>query len=195
MSSAIPARLTYQCGHAALVTLPRIKGETAAQRNERVSAEKSAALARPCDFCGPAVEVAKPQLVEEVIGTHLTAAEVLAAEPVAEATPEPDQQPVIAIQPVLVTQPDTYLNGATGTSANGNGTASDSSESDERRSASRSARARRRTSVDTPLVERNRRYRFVVRYEAQQVFTAGSIRDALTKAASLGELLSLTREG
>jgi hypothetical protein len=34
-----------------------------------------------------------------------------------------------------------------------------------------------------------------VRYEAQQVFTAGSIRDALTKAASLGELLSLTREG
>src|SRR5690349_3736966 len=58
MPSVIPARLQFQCGHAALVTLPRIKGETAAQRNDRVAREKSAALSRQCDFCAPAVAVA-----------------------------------------------------------------------------------------------------------------------------------------
>src|SRR6266567_971107 len=57
MSSVIPARLEYQCGHAALVSLPRIKGESSAQRNDRVAREKSAARTRACDFCGPNVEV------------------------------------------------------------------------------------------------------------------------------------------
>jgi pilus assembly protein FimV len=69
MSSVIPARLQFQCGHAALVTLPRVKGETTTQRNERVAREKSAALARQCDFCAPAVEVV-------VNGNHLVVAEV-----------------------------------------------------------------------------------------------------------------------
>jgi hypothetical protein len=58
MSSAIPARLQFQCGHAAMVTLPRIKGETATQRNDRVAREKLDALSRQCDFCAPAVTVA-----------------------------------------------------------------------------------------------------------------------------------------
>lgn len=58
MSSAIPARLQFQCGHAAMVTLPRIKGETATQRNDRVAQEKLEALSRQCDFCAPAVAVA-----------------------------------------------------------------------------------------------------------------------------------------
>ena len=40
MPSVIPARLQFQCGHAALVTLPRVKGETATQRNDRVAREK-----------------------------------------------------------------------------------------------------------------------------------------------------------
>jgi outer membrane biosynthesis protein TonB len=53
MPSVVPARLQFQCGHAALVTLPRVKGETATQRNVRVAREKSAALVRQCDFCGP----------------------------------------------------------------------------------------------------------------------------------------------
>ena len=58
MSSAIPARLQFQCGHAAMVSLPRVKGESATQRNDRVAREKSAALSRQCDFCAPAVVVA-----------------------------------------------------------------------------------------------------------------------------------------
>jgi transposase-like protein len=53
ISSVIPARLEFSCGHAALVTLPRLKGEGASQRTERVNQEKTAARSRPCDFCGP----------------------------------------------------------------------------------------------------------------------------------------------
>jgi hypothetical protein len=84
MSSAIPARLQFQCGHAAIVTLPRIKGESTAQRNLRIAQEKSAALARQCDFCGPTVEVSVP-----MNGTHIAAdmADILAAEAVAVVLP------------------------------------------------------------------------------------------------------------
>src|ERR1700694_3408960 len=53
ISSVIPARLEYSCGHAALVSLPRLKGESAAQRTERVNGEKAGARVRACDFCGP----------------------------------------------------------------------------------------------------------------------------------------------
>jgi hypothetical protein len=97
MSSAIPARLLFQCGHAALVTLPRVKGETAAQRNERVAREKSSALARQCDFCGPMVDVAL-----QTNGSHLEVAEVLAAEPVVVA----DEEPVVLLveEPVEVVE-------------------------------------------------------------------------------------------
>jgi hypothetical protein len=76
MSSVIPARLQFQCGHAALVTLPRVKGESAAQRNDRVAREKTAALARQCDFCAPSVAILEPQ-VAAVNGSH---AEVIVSE-------------------------------------------------------------------------------------------------------------------
>ncbi len=61
LSSVIPARLVFQCGHAALVSLPRIKGETSSQRGERVAREKSAAQVRACDFCGQRLEVVVQQ--------------------------------------------------------------------------------------------------------------------------------------
>ncbi len=98
-SSAIPARLLFQCGHAALVTLPRVKGENSAQRTERVAREKSDALARQCDFCGPAVEVGI-----QTNGSHLPVAEVLAAEPVVVAEPVVSMvEPVVAtVEPVVV---------------------------------------------------------------------------------------------
>src|SRR5712692_3824559 len=62
MSSVIPARLVFQCGHAALVSLPRIKGETSSQRAERVAREKSAAQTRACDFCAQRLEVVVQQV-------------------------------------------------------------------------------------------------------------------------------------
>src|SRR5205085_3762177 len=100
MSSVIPARLTFQCGHAALVTLPRVKGETASQRNERVAFEKNAALSRQCDFCGPTVQVAAPTLLSEVFASHATTADVIDAEPVVHA--EPERELVVTV----VTMPD-----------------------------------------------------------------------------------------
>lgn len=112
MSSVIPARLTFQCGHAALVTLPRVKGETASQRNERVAAEKTAALVRQCDFCGPTVEIATPTMVHQANGNHVTAADVYAAEPVVASTAgAPEAEPVVATEPVVVAELEPHTNG------------------------------------------------------------------------------------
>jgi hypothetical protein len=88
MTTAIPARLEFQCGHAALVSLPRIKGESVGQRNDRVAREKTSAQSRSCDFCGPAVVVAfdEPPVADVVALEALPVADVVALEalPVAE---------------------------------------------------------------------------------------------------------------
>src|SRR5690349_17129492 len=101
MPSVIPARLQFQCGHAALVTLPRVKGETATQRNDRVAREKSAALARQCDFCAPSVAVVEPQLTV-LNGNHVE----IALSDVAEPTPVADLAVVVtnASEPTLETE-------------------------------------------------------------------------------------------
>jgi hypothetical protein len=118
-SSVIPARLEFQCGHAALVSLPRIKGESSAQRNERVAREKVAAQARACDFCGPdvaiVVQAAAPEpvldeAVADVAADALTdleaVAEVAALVAVAEeqtvATVEEEPVASVAEEPVAV---------------------------------------------------------------------------------------------
>src|SRR5712692_3881471 len=62
MSSVIPARLEFQCGHAALVSLPRVKGESFAQRTARIAREKTAAQVRSCDFCPPRLELVPHEL-------------------------------------------------------------------------------------------------------------------------------------
>jgi transposase-like protein len=70
MSSVIPARLEFSCGHAALVSLPRLKGESAAQRAVRVSGEKAAARGRACDFCGPREQaVVEVRPVQEAVAS------------------------------------------------------------------------------------------------------------------------------
>ena len=108
MSSVIPARLQFQCGHAALVTLPRVKGETATQRNDRVAREKSAALARQCDFCAPAVEVA-------LNGNHIVPVDARVAEPIATlavvvaAEPEAESEPEAAPEVVVEAEPEAEI--------------------------------------------------------------------------------------
>src|SRR5579871_2073708 len=97
MSSAIPARLQFQCGHAAMVTLPRVKGETTAQRNERVAREKSAALARQCDFCLPPLEVAMT-----TNGTHAVAG------PVLETDAMPDIEVLAIVEPDIVEESEPF---------------------------------------------------------------------------------------
>jgi len=51
--SVVHVRFVYACGHAALVSLPRVKAESPGQRNERINHEKVAAAQRSCDFCPP----------------------------------------------------------------------------------------------------------------------------------------------
>jgi transposase-like protein len=62
--SVVPARLEYACGHAGLVSLPMVKGESRRQRSQRVEAEKAAARLRSCDFCAPALS---PAIADEVV--------------------------------------------------------------------------------------------------------------------------------
>ena len=92
MSSVIPARLVFECGHAALVSLPRIKGETSAQRADRVAREKSAAQMRACDFCAQRLEVVVQQ--------------ALPASPPASSAPPPSlPEPRVLVMPSPVEVP------------------------------------------------------------------------------------------
>lgn len=197
MSSVIPARLQFLCGHAALVTLPRLKGESSAQRNERVAREKSAALARQCDFCGPTVQVAvaTPEVVNgnRMLTAELTAPEVetVVVEPVAEEEPiivvvdEPvvfvEEEPVESItevipQPIEAQPEPVHTNGKTHV---------------------RPVRPRRAANVEREIATtESTRRQFVVEYRVERLLTAASIRDALRQAEALGavDVLAATRE-
>jgi hypothetical protein len=97
MSSAIAARLVYQCGHAALVTLPRIKGESTAQRNERVTREKKTAQLRVCDFCTPAVVAEQPVLETLVAAAPIAAVALPVEASLVVAAPEPAPTTAVAL--------------------------------------------------------------------------------------------------
>jgi hypothetical protein len=203
MSSVIPARLQFQCGHAALVTLPRVKGETATQRNDRVAREKSAALARQCDFCAPALEVVvngnnhvvvaegpspepvvaetelvvvvEPAALEEMEVVEAELEEVI-AEVVAFETPLVDETPTPESEP----EPESE------TSVNGDLSAP-------------AAAPKRRAPLATRRVraaEVIRGRRFLVEYRLERVVRAVDIHDALRQASGLGasQLTAITRE-
>src|SRR5215204_5907541 len=61
-SASIATYLQYACGHGAMVTLPRIKGESPRVREQRIALEKVSASQRRCDFCGPERAVTSPLL-------------------------------------------------------------------------------------------------------------------------------------
>jgi hypothetical protein len=198
MSSVIHARLEYQCGHAALVSLPRIKGEIAAQRNARVAREKSAALERQCDFCGPLVvelvSAATPELApvvadlplavavdsvadafdgheldgSEVGGGPLEVVEVL--EPV---------ELVEVLEPVEVAELIEVPGAPPLAEAIGG----------------RRPGVRRAARTQAPRRAADLR-RFLVEYRVDRIIRAADVRDALRQAASLGatEVLEIARQ-
>ena len=197
MSSVIPARLQFQCGHAALVTLPRLKGESSAQRTERIAREKSAALGRQCDFCGPTVQVAValPEVV--VNGNHMLTAELAApevetvvVEPVVEEEPmivvveEPvvfaEEEPVEIIAEVIPQPID-----AEPVHTNG-------------KAHLKPMRRRRALKVEREVAttESTQRRQFVVEYRVERLMKAVDIRDALRQVEALGAInvLAATRE-
>jgi hypothetical protein len=205
LSTAIPARLEFHCGHAALVSLPRIKGESPAQRNLRIALEKSAALARACDFCGPRLvnplQVAPPAAVvsapvEKPLSVVVPAAVMAALPPVEEAAavvvPAPvvstappvehvekleEAVPVAAPAPVEAPVPVIIV----------------------------PTRLDKRVPVAAKRIRRKRTarlatngaaaHRFTVSFRAEQVLVATDIRDALRQVESLGvaELVAITR--
>jgi hypothetical protein len=196
ISSAIPARLQFQCGHAALVTLPRVKGESTAQRNQRIAREKSDALLRQCDFCGPTVAVTAAMLPEEVNGSHMTAADVLAAQPVAAA-------PVVAAEPIVVAEPALAEPVVVPEPALAEPVVVPELEPAPVvvvQPVSKAARKVRRlkpvmhAKTTRRAVERG--YQFLVEYQVERVLRAANIRDALRQTAALGasEILAITRE-
>jgi hypothetical protein len=178
MSSAIPARLEYQCGHAALVSLPRIKGETSAQRTRRVALEKSAALARQCDFCAPVVEVAPVQLPEPVaVGVELPVASVVLETVVdgVDAVDGVDGQQVNGAEPVVAPPEEEEPAAPVLPSVK--------------------PKATRRTRARTRQATRDLR-QFLVEYRVQRLVQAVDVRDALRQVATLGatDVLEIARQ-
>src|SRR6266545_4111084 len=55
---SIPTYLRFACGHEAMVSLPRISGENARDRERRIAEEKASATLRRCDFCPPLEQTA-----------------------------------------------------------------------------------------------------------------------------------------
>ena len=162
--TSVPARLVYACGHAALVSLAAVKGETSRQRAERVQREKDAAQQRSCDFCAPVAMDAAVPLVEEVLANgHADAEPVmlelqpLEAEIAAVAEPRPlELEAETEPQPEVVseTQPERVT----------------------RRTTPRKARAPR-AAVGT---------RFRITFVAEQVIQARTVVDALARAHARG---------
>jgi hypothetical protein len=209
MPSVIPARLQFQCGHAALVTLPRVKGETATQRNGRVAREKEAALSRQCDFCAPVNGTPHVELDTRELETTTPIEElavIVSAAPELEPEPEPvpvaeeptvvvaeEPEPVIiAEEPVLVVdeqvtvaeEPEAVVPEPVSVKVNGtNGTA-----------VAKPARKQRARRQSSEMVERGQR--FLVEYRLERVVRADSIHDALRQLATYGaaEVVAITRE-
>ena len=202
MPSVIPARLQFQCGHAALVTLPRVKGETATQRNDRVAREKSAALARQCDFCAPAngtnhagSEMPAPlsvvdntPLAEPLVAEPLVAETLVAEALVADTAPEET--------PVLVEVVDVFAAETFPADASRVETSSPESVMAVAEPFSpklvRKPRARRQPSA----AEVARGQRFLVEYRLERRLRADTIHDALRQLASFGaeDVVAITRD-
>jgi hypothetical protein len=189
MSSVIPARLEFQCGHAALVSLPKIKNESAARRNERVAQEKVDARGRRCDFCGPLVTelVATPLPTNGSNGSngtdghHATPPKPVAQVSIVAVAPvEPAPTPVVVVRtPHPSPLPE------------GEGVATKPVAAPKPVVAARRA-VRRRTNGHSALSATGKRY--TVRFKVEQIVQATDLRDALRQVNSLGavEVLAIT---
>ena len=188
MSSVIPARLEFQCGHAALVSLPRIKNESSARRNERVAQEKVDARGRRCDFCGPLVTevVATPLPTNGSNGSngtdgyHATPPKPVAQEPIVVAPVAPAPTPVAAAPTPVVAAPKPVV------------AAPKPVVAAPRPVVATRRAVRRRTNGHSTLSATSKRY--AVRFQVEQIVQATDLRDALRQVNSLGavEVLAIT---
>jgi hypothetical protein len=195
MTSVIPARLDFQCGHAALVSLPRVKGESSAQRSIRIALEKSGAQARSCDFCAPRLALVTETVVADAVALAAAAravdvvAEVVVAEVVAPLVLEEVVADVIPADVVTVAAAPQVSTPVPETRVRAASTANRRPRR-VRPSAPAPVASGVATNGHVPSV------RFVVRYQAEAVVEASDIRDALRQAAALGatEVVAITSE-
>jgi hypothetical protein len=213
MSSVIPARLEFQCGHAALVSLPKIKNESSAQRNERIAREKVEARGRRCDFCGPLVTevVAAPALTNGnngAEGHHAAPPKPLAVVSSAAPAPvAPRPQPVVVAKTVVPAKPVVVANPVVPAAPAAPAPTPVAVVAKPVVVAPKPAVARKPVvaapkpvvlvRTRAPLAEgvaakRAAAKRYAVRFKAEQVLQAASLREALRKAESLGAIEVLT---
>ena len=185
MPSVIPARLQFQCGHAALVTLPRVKGETATQRNDRVMREKTAALSRQCDFCAPVNGAAHVEVADAVETSPVEELAVIVSAPPEPTAPEPVvlETPVAAVEEVSHVETNGVVAHAEHVETNGVAVAA----------AKPARKPRVRRQVAQPVASGRQ---FLVEYRLERVVRADSIRDALRQVAVFGpaEVVAINRE-
>jgi hypothetical protein len=206
LSSVIPARLVFQCGHAALVSLPRVKGETSTQRADRVAREKSAAQIRACDFCAQRLEVvvhqaapaSPPASLPTPAPTPLPTVFAMAAsvvEPVVAAVPVVEVKPVAAPPPAPV-EPVALPAVVRVVAARRRLAAKKPVAPEVKKLVGRP----RGTAIHIARPAQNgkvaRVTRFTVQFQAQTVLRAADVRDALRRAEALGaiEVVAITRE-
>jgi hypothetical protein len=202
MSSVIPARLEFQCGHAALVSLPRVKGESSAQRTARIAREKTAARVRSCDFCPPPLELVPHELAAAAASVAVVETQTIppvapvapVAPPIAPVAPPIDP---VALPTAPVAMPVAPVSLPTGPVAVPVAPVATPTDGPTRTTRKRVARPHRSAA---PVVHSTPNghaasHLFVVRFRTEAVLHATDIRDALRQVESLGatEVLALNR--
>ncbi len=173
----IPTYLRFGCGHAAMVTLPRIAGEKPSERERRIEHEKLQAETRACDFCPPlevnGAEVTEPiaavlEVPESVTNGHVVEASMNGAAPEVTEPFEPvpaETEPLAAeAEPVTIAVPPTSV---------------------------RPRRKRRDTRKPAPAATQQQRFRVI--YFTDRIVVARSIDEAIERAeaSGAGEIASI----
>jgi hypothetical protein len=199
MWSSIPARMEYACGHAALLSLPRIKGESSRERNERIAREKRAAQMRVCDFCTPSEEPALASVTTADVPLPSTPPELELPLP-SEAPPVElgALAPPVALVPSaeVVEIPPAATPRARSRKAAGPAPARRPRPRPAADVASAMPRDRRRTpAAAVAAAPAPARHTYRVSYRAERVIEAVDILDAIAQAEALGatDISSLTR--
>jgi hypothetical protein len=183
LSSVIPARLEFGCGHVALVSLPRLKGESAAKRTERVNSEKVGARGRSCDFCGPRADA----LVQVRAAPDAVASLGDRNGHVPSPAPRPPTASVVAPAPVVTPAPPVTAPAAVAASASRRRRApvvvAEPTPVRRRRLPPRPARAAQTLPV---ALAGARQHRYEVRFAVETVIPATDMRAVLRRLESLG---------
>ena len=175
---SIPTYLRFACGHEAMVSLPRISGENARDRERRIAEEKASATLRRCDFCPPLEQIAME--VEPDQNGHVAVDG--AVEAIAELVEQLDE-------PVATVSAE-QLDKAFAIPAEQPAPAQAAIRIVSRRAPARPRGRPRRTATAAAVIQR-----FSVVFRAETVVEARTLNEALDRAEALGasDITGITR--